>query len=116
MQKESILDTRITYKQVTRRCTDVLYLLIFLVLTVGAGVLIYYAIMNSNPNLLKHGMDADGNFCGFTPGYKNYPYAYYANINTSNWFPYATCVTSCPTESQQTVSCTGNGNQPAVGG
>ena len=53
-----------------------LYLIIFAVVTAGIGFLSYKAIENSNTNLLKHEMDADGNFCGLDKGYESYPWAY----------------------------------------
>ena len=39
-----------------------------------------YAIKNGDPDLILAPMDADGNFCGKTPGYEKYPVLWYANI------------------------------------
>jgi hypothetical protein len=60
-----------------RRCTDILCLLIFFVACGGIGFIGYYAFNNGDPDLILAPMDADGNFCGKTPGYENYPYLYY---------------------------------------
>lgn len=43
-------------------------------------------------NYIKYGMDSEGNFCGLTDGFVEYPYAYYTNISNTNWFPFAVCV------------------------
>lgn len=80
-----------------RKCTDILCLIIFLLFTGFAGYIGYYAYENGDPDLIFAPMDAQGNFCGITPGYEEYPFVYYTDIS-SFWPPYAVCVTECPDE------------------
>jgi len=63
-----------------RKCTDILCLLIFLAACGGMGYVANYAISNGDPDLILAPMDADGKFCGKSPGYENYPVLWYANI------------------------------------
>ena len=49
-------------------------------------------------------MDGDGNFCGYSDGYTDYPYLYFADLTASNIWSYAVCVSSCPT-TNSTVDC-----------
>ena len=50
-------------------------------------------------------MDADGHFCGKSPGYEGYPYLYYANIVQPFWIPYGVCVADCPETDTAVVDC-----------
>ena len=50
-------------------------------------------------------MDADGNFCGKSSGYEDYPYLYYTDIQTPFWLPYGVCVKKCPTSVEEQVEC-----------
>ena len=87
---------RATFKKITRRCTDVLFLLIFVAFTAATGYLSGTVTQKVNMNYLHYGMDSQGNFCGFSPGYESYPIAYYAKIDVQNRFPYAVCIKDCP--------------------
>jgi choline transporter-like protein 2/4/5 len=79
-----------------RRCTDCLCLIIFLA-AIGAGCYVgYFAAVNGDPELLVAPIDSDGNFCGKSVGYENYPLLYYQNIDQLVWFPFSVCVASCP--------------------
>jgi len=76
-----------------RKCTDILCLLTFLAACGGMGYIGYYAISNGDPDLILAPMDADGNFCGKTLGYENYPILYYVDISNSiTWIPYGVCI------------------------
>jgi len=55
----------------------------------------------ANPDLLMAPIDGDGNICGFSPGYENYPDLYIADINAAaaepaSIFKYGVCVSDCP--------------------
>ena len=57
-----------------RRCTDIFCILVFIAALCGAGYIGMYAVSNGNPELVMTPYDSQGNFCGKTPGYENYPY------------------------------------------
>jgi hypothetical protein len=48
--------------------------ILFLVAVAGAGYIGVYAVSNGNPETIMAPYDAQGNFCGKSPGYENYPY------------------------------------------
>jgi hypothetical protein len=109
---------RATFHAIKRRCTDVLFLFLFLALTAATGYSAYMIISHAQANYINYGMDSQGNFCGLTPGYESYPYAFYSNIETANWLPYAVCIQSCPSHGFDylTLTCVGTPNVPAVNG
>jgi len=53
-------------------------------------------------------LDYDGKFCGYSKGYTQFRYIYFADIETadvSDLFDSATCVSECPGAAAQTVDC-----------
>ena len=88
-----------------RKCTDILCLLIFIVALIGGGYVAVYSYENGNPERIMRPMDADGNFCGKTPGYEDYPYLYYTNIESTFWLPYGVCVSRCPASPSDPIDC-----------
>jgi hypothetical protein len=84
-----------------RRCTDLLCLIIFIAAIVAGGYVGYFSAVNGNPELLVAPLDADGNFCGKSVGYENFPYLYYSKIDTLYWGPYSVCADKCPTTVSQ---------------
>ena len=74
-----------------RKCTDLLCLLIFLVACGGMGYIGNYAYQNGDPARIMAPMDSDGNFCGKTPGFENYPFLWFSDIGTF-WLAYGTCI------------------------
>lgn len=58
-----------------------LCLIIFIASIVAGGYVGYYSYINGDPELLVAPLDADGNFCGRTPGYENFSKLYYQNID-----------------------------------
>uniref|UniRef100_A0A0G4GK33 Uncharacterized protein n=1 Tax=Chromera velia CCMP2878 TaxID=1169474 RepID=A0A0G4GK33_9ALVE len=61
-----------------RRCTDVIWCLLFLVHWAGVIVLAGVAFSRGNPERLIAGQDLDGNFCGVSGSDKSgYPFLYY---------------------------------------
>ena len=63
-----------------RKCTDCFCLLIFLVACAGMGYIGYYCNTHGDPSRILRPIDSDGNFCGATPGYEDYPLMWYQNI------------------------------------
>lgn len=49
--------------------------------------------------------DADGNFCGQTEGFEDYPYLWYWDVTAPNVLIYSVCVSACPSESSLVVHC-----------
>ena len=68
---------------------------------VGASI---YGFTSGNPYKFFSGLDGDGNFCGYSDGYTDYPYLYFADLTASNIWNYAVCVSSCP-DGNSTISC-----------
>ena len=88
-----------------RRCTDIFCLIVFIVALCGGGYVGIYSYENGDPERIMRPMDADGNFCGKSAGYEDYPYLYYTDISTPFWIPYGVCVKACPETDQDTVDC-----------
>lgn len=61
-------------------------------------------------------MNADGEFCGVTPGLEAYPLLWWQNIDNFNYLPYGVCISSCPTATQTQVPCSPTTNVNAAGG
>ena len=60
-----------------RSTTDILCCLIFIVFMIGMGAVFVYGVMHGKLSNITIGWDADGNGCGFTPGFEEYPYLYW---------------------------------------
>lgn len=41
-------------------------------------------------------MDAEGNYCGKTAGYEDYPMLWWQNIDNESYLPFGVCVQQCP--------------------
>jgi hypothetical protein len=101
-----------------RKCTDVLCLLVFFAACGGIGYVGNYAYKKGDPSLILAPMDAEGNFCGRSVGYEDYPLLWYQNLSLLSWLPYGVCVKTCPNVNDLTVACmpTGQTDPPAVNG
>jgi solute carrier family 44 (choline transporter-like protein), member 2/4/5 len=88
-----------------RRCTDVLCLIIFAVAAAAGCYVGIYAVANGDPLLIIAPYDADGNFCGKSPGYEDYPYLWFENLSYGFWLPWGVCVQSCPTVANPIPEC-----------
>ena len=95
-----------------RRCTDVLFCLLF---NFVIGVMLYWCIdgyINGNPDMLLAPISGNNQICGFSEGVTDYPYLYIPDITEaitsgSSFFDYGVCVNECPTSSTSTYSCAG---------
>jgi hypothetical protein len=88
-----------------RRCTDMLCNLIFIIATAGMGYIGYYAVSHGDPDLIMSPYDSTGAYCGRSPGYENYPYLWVQNLDSTFWFAYTTCVSTCPTQANTVADC-----------
>ena len=79
--------------------------LIFIIATGAMGYIGNYAVTNGNPDLIMTPYDATGAYCGRTPGYENYPYLWFENLDSPVWFAYSVCVSACPTNETLTADC-----------
>lgn len=92
------IDTAVENGPLTdRRCTDILCIFIFLGFVAAATFVGIYAVENGDPMRIMTPYDVNGNFCGKTVGFTDYPYLWYQNIDTPFWLAYAVCVKECPT-------------------
>ena len=80
-----------------RRCTDMFCILLFLISTGGIGFIAYFALQHGNPDLIMAPYDSTGAYCGRSPGYENYPYLWFQNLDSPVWIAYSVCVSTCPT-------------------
>ena len=62
-------------------------------------------MQNGNPELITTPYDAQGNFCGKSPGYETYPYLWIQNIDSLVPFAYTACVSECPTVNNTVADC-----------
>ena len=88
------IDTSIleTGPMANRRCTDILCLFIFLGFVATSVYVGIYSVANGDTNIITTPYDSNGKFCGKSPGYEEYPYLWYSNIESNIWFAYAVCV------------------------
>ena len=82
--------------------------LVFAVFLGGMAFLTGYGYQYGHPDKLLSPIGGDGNICGVSPGFEEYPYLFIADINmalTGNIFKYGVCVKSCPKTSQEAIQC-----------
>jgi hypothetical protein len=60
-----------------RKCTDCVCLLIFLASCAGMTMIGLYANEHGDPSRILRPIDSDGNFCGASVGYEDYPLMWY---------------------------------------
>ena len=93
-----------------RRCTDIFCCLIFTLFLVGMGFVSGYGFMYGHPDKLLSPIGGDGNICGVSPGFEEYPYLFIADINealkdSTTMFMFGTCVKACPKTAQENLQC-----------
>lgn len=69
-----------------RGCTDIIFCLLF---TVFVGYYIYAVVMGiatGDPEKLITPFDEDGNGCGYSAGFEDYPYLYFYRVSHFFWF------------------------------
>jgi Plasma-membrane choline transporter len=75
-----------------RKCTDLLFLILFVGLNIGMGYVSYTVINDGTPIRLSRGYDFRAAVCG-QGGLKNIPYMYWPDPNVID---FALCIESCP--------------------
>lgn len=79
-----------------RKCTDLLFVLLFIVTLGGYGWTVKYSFDNGNPNKLLRPVNGDGKLCGVGE-LVDYPKLYYImNSAEKPMTPRAVCVDFCP--------------------
>ena len=74
------------------------------------GVCTVFGYKNGHPDKLISPIGGDGNICGVTEGYEDYPYLFIADLSTAacneaSIFEYGICVKTCPESNTDTLDC-----------
>ena len=90
-----------------RHCTDILFLIAFVLFIIGMVVIAIYGFAKGSPVKYFSGLDNDGNICGYDDGYGDYEKMYFPDMDTvSDIKNKYVCVSgSCPTSTSGTISC-----------
>ena len=85
-----------------RKCRDIFCCIFFLVFLVACIVVAILGFVKGHPSYLLYGYDEDGNACGHSKEFKNYPYLYFysvirnlQNLSADN-IVNGVCVEECP--------------------
>ena len=86
--------------------------IVFIAFLVGMLGFSIYGYIEGDPYMLLAPLDADGNFCGYTSGYEDYPYLFYWDVDQSDVdtiLGSSVCVSStCPyvgDDGTEVISC-----------
>ena len=93
-----------------RRCTDVFMAIVFLAFLGLMGFMTGYGYINGQPDMLLAPVDQNGNICGYSEGYQNYPHLYIYDITAALTPPYSltsdtTCIAECPKTMGAVLDC-----------
>ena len=69
--------------------------MIFILYIIGLVFISNLGYSKGDPLLLATPFDPDGNACGESPGFKEYPYIYFTRPSSEYLF-YSVCVRTCP--------------------
>ena len=89
-----------------RRCTDILFVIIFILTLGGYGYTVKYSFDNGNPDKLLRPVNGDGKLCG-VGDLVDYPKLYYIMNSAPGSQPRAVCVDFCPREMTSDFKCHG---------
>ena len=89
-----------------RKCTDILFFLIFVAFFSGYGYTSHYAFTNGKPNELFRPVNGDGMLCGVDT-LQDYKKLYYIFSTADPTTPRAVCVDQCPLEVDSPIECHG---------
>jgi len=95
-----------------RKCTDILFFLIFVAFFSGYGYTSNYAFANGRPDELFRPVNGDGMLCGVDT-LLDYKKLYYIFSTTDPTTPRAVCVDHCPAEVDSAFECHGTEAIPA---
>jgi hypothetical protein len=79
-------------QHVARGCTDVLFLLAFVLFWAGMALIAGFSLENGRPLIITNGYDYEGNICG-VGDMTDYPFNYFP---MPLYVAYSVCVKSCP--------------------
>ena len=105
-----------------RDTTDILCCLIFIVFLFGMGAVFFYGLAKGKLSNITIGWDADGQGCGYSGGYEEYPYLYwnmppedyeaFKNLEfnelkktVNDLMKKGVCVKTCPKTAASAVEC-----------
>lgn len=91
-----------------RKCTDPICCGIFLIFVFAMFLITQYAFVNGNLKKLLAPMDGAARFCGVTPGYEDFRYLYFRNLDSSEpvrIFLTGVCTKECPTVGDPATEC-----------
>ena len=66
-----------------RKCRDIFCFIFFLVFLVACIVIAVLGFVKGHPSYLLYAYDEDGNACGHSDGYEDYPYLYFYSVLTN---------------------------------
>jgi len=89
-----------------RHCTDILCLGVFFAFVIAMIVAVVYCLAHGNIGKALAPYDKDGNICGYTKGYEDYPVIYFEHPSgdPEEIFDSGLCSKECPKEKDQTVT------------
>lgn len=88
-----------------RKCTDVLFFILFLAAFVAYGYTLNYGWNHNQKERFFAPVDGEGKLCGVDDVNKDYPLLYYAVLKAEPTAPRALCVKECPLEINDPVDC-----------
>mmetsp|Transcript_28845 Transcript_28845/g.51375 ORF Transcript_28845/g.51375 Transcript_28845/m.51375 type:complete len:642 (-) Transcript_28845:138-2063(-) len=95
-----------------RRCTDILFLFIFIAFLVTWFIVGITGFATGDPSLLTYPIDSEGNQCGLPDGdAEDYKYLYFP-FPLPDYLDYRVCVDSCPEDWDEEVDCLTNNKIP----
>lgn len=94
-----------------RKCTDVLFCLIFLLFIIAVFTVGIIGFSHGQPALILYPYDSSGNQCGRpSQSASSYPYLYFPAAEIfQNFSDYRICLKSCPNINSTNVHCYSNG-------
>lgn len=95
-----------SYNKYKRKCTDIIFLMVFILFTIWYGYTVKYSYENGHPGQLLSPVNHDGILCG-EGDHLGYPKLYYL-LTHDDPTPKEVCVTECPTNADSTFDCIGN--------
>ena len=107
----------------SRKCRDCCCCLLFIVFVLACVFVGYLGFTKGDPQALLYTYDEDGNACGRTKGYEDYPYLYFYSVITGattlngGTATNGICVKECPKEKKgnpddKTLLCKPTKNNP----
>ena len=103
----------------SRKCRDVICCIIFILIFIVGIVVTAFGFYKGKPMQLLYFYDSDGNACGHSEGYEDYPYLYFTDVVNGlksfdvNQILKGFCVKTCPDAKYVEDHTVGSGNPHA---